>query len=521
MFCENTIRGWFMEFLRRLWRWLRLMRTAWKIRCEPSGSASQEAARRALAMQMADARGVPMKVGQMLAGMDDTSAFRDLTESIEPWPLSQMQERLTSAWGVPWQRHLRSIEESHAAASLGQVHKAWLHDGRCVAIKIQYPRMKEAMAVEMRLAGLLPGWGPAKRWHFDLDAYRRVLAKDVEQELDYVHEAEMQQHFFRLFDVPGLRVPEVVGELCRPTVLVQQWCEGERLAMARTWPLALRVQLARTLMMTLFQGLFVHGLVHGDPHPGNLLVSRKEDQARVTLLDFGCVVQVDETARRALLRLLLAQRGESSVDPLDAWVAMGFDADKLRYLDDALPALSAALLRPFREDRPFDVRDWRLGRTIADLLGERRWWFRSAGPAHLFLLLRAFHGLCCQIETLDVRLPWWPVLKLAVPEDIRSQAAAWRPPPVPGKKETKARADVARHLKVEVSRVEEQDIRMSMPASEAVRLREWIPADVREQLHREGVDIGALEREIRAQGLRPRELFSLRGSKGRYRVWLE
>jgi len=81
----------------RLWRWLRMAYSVWKLRTANTED-TRAAARRALSLQMADARGLPMKMGQVLAGMGDGSDFHSLTQTITPWSLSRMRPVLESAW---------------------------------------------------------------------------------------------------------------------------------------------------------------------------------------------------------------------------------------------------------------------------------------------------------------------------------------------------------------------------------------------------------------------------------------
>lgn len=504
--------------IRRIWRWLRMAQTAYQLRTTNS-DATRAAARRALSLQMADARGLPMKMGQVLAGMGDASDFQALTSSVTPWPLSRMRIVLETAWQCPLEDILADIKESQAAASLGQVHQAILKDGRVVAIKIQYPDIAKSIAAEMRIAGLMPGIGPVKRWQFDMEAYRQTLADNMKHELDYRHEMQMQMAFSTRLTVTGLNIPKVEENLCRPQVLVQQWCDGVRLAEAAHWPLAERVFLARTLMMTLFQSLFVHGLVHGDPHPGNMMVHHGDNGVGLTLLDFGCTVSVTETRRLALLKLIVTQREGLAINMLDVYTALGFDAEKLAFIAPQLPALSRILFRPLIEDHPFDVTSWHAGEEAAELLGDQRWWFRSAGPADLFLLMRIFQGLSAQLALLDVKLPWWPILTLAVSPIVLEQAATWLPPHQ--NITSQVVADLAQALKVTIIRRNEEDICMTMPAREAFQLHELIPEDIQQLLEQRGMNIEHLQKQLITEGLRPRDLFTLQDDGVHYHVWLE
>ncbi|MDQ6975403.1 MAG: AarF/UbiB family protein [Mariprofundaceae bacterium] len=503
----------------RIWYWLRMAYSVWKLRIANTEDA-RAVARRALSLQMADARGLPMKMGQVLAGMGDASEFQNLTHSVTPWPLSRMRPVLESAWQCPLEEVLFNIEESEAAASLGQVHRGLLKNGRVVAIKVQYLGIAKSIASEMRITGLMPGVGPVKRWQFDLEAYRQTLADNMRHELDYCHEMKTQQMFLSQLDVPGLMIPKVESHLCHAQVLVQEWCEGQRLATAADWPLAERISLARTLMMTLFQSLFVHGLVHGDPHPGNMMVQHGNDGVKLTLLDFGCTITITKTRRMALLKLIMAQRGDMAINMIDVYAALGFDADKLAFIAPQLPALSHALFRPLIEDHPFDVQTWHPGKEAATLLGDQRWWFRSAGPADLFLLMRIFQGLTAQLALLKVKIPWWPILTLAVSESVRGQAEAWQARPQ-NITPVEISEGMARALKVKITRPDEEDLCITMPANEAHTLSSIIPENIQQLLTQQGMNITTIQEEVLAQGLHPRTLFRLKQDVTHYHVWLE
>ena len=304
-----------------------------KLRRSTSEATTHEI-EQALAQKLAKGRGLPMKFGQVMAGMDDAHALHQLTHSVEPWQLDKMESTLRQAWGKRLYDVVQSIDESHAAASLGQVHKAVLCSGDTVAIKVQYPDIAKAIQTELKLVGVLPRGGPVKRWDFNLAAYKSTLKANMQQELDYLYEMKMQQQFKHLLDVEGLSVPKVYSKLCGEHVLVQAWVEGERIAdVAQAWTQLERLTAAKILMQTMFQSLFQHGLVHGDPHPGNMFFEKKEGQPIVHLLDYGCMVQVPEKPRLALLQLILTCKGEMSIDPLQGFVAMGFDGLKLQPIE--------------------------------------------------------------------------------------------------------------------------------------------------------------------------------------------
>ncbi|MFO1349294.1 MAG: AarF/UbiB family protein [Gammaproteobacteria bacterium] len=479
-------------------------------------------AKRALANLFADARGVTMKVGQLFAGNSDDTPFQALVESIEPLPLRIMRPVLEADLGKPVSQVFQSLDEAAAAASLGQVHHAVLAGDGEVAVKIRYPDIADAVDAELRIAGMVPGAGPVKRWGFNLEAYRNTLRGNMLRELDYRSEAERQKRFAQAVQVPGLRVPEVFDALCGQRVLVQSWESGVRLAEAANWSKKDRLLIGRTLLLTLFKSLFVAGEVHGDPHPGNYLFRHDPPgQPLVVLLDFGCTVTVAEPRRLALLKLILACREGAELAPLNGFAAMGFDADKLSYIADALPALCRSLFRPFLLERPFDVGEWRVGEDIAALLGEQRWWFRSAGPADLFLLMRAFQGVAAQLQTLDVRLPWWPLLEQAVGETIIAQARRLESS-ADGSPVSSTLKPLANSLRVRVSEGAETRVALTMPALAALDLENLMPEEVLERIRSSRqVDMRAIAKRILASGVAPQELFTFQDGVKHYRVWLE
>ncbi len=503
-------------------RGFRLLRMVWIMRRirKAENERTQQTARHALSELLGNSRGLPMKVGQFLAGMGDDTAYAKLTTSIEPWPLKHIKPVLEQAWQQPVPLMLNSIEESHAAASLGQVHRACLNDGESVAVKVQYPDIAIAINAEIKLAGLVPAAGPVKTWAFDLNSYKKTLNDTLNDELDYLHEMKQQLKFSSDMSVEGLHVPRVFPLLCRRNVLVQEWVEGVRLSEAATWPLLARLYIARTLMHTMFQSLFEFGLVHGDPHPGNMFFQYDDAQPQTILLDFGCMVSIEKTRRMALLKLILNSRGECNVVLLDAFVALGFDAEKLKPLEEKLPQLTQLLFQPFIEPRPFDSRKWHLSDSVADLLGDQRWWFRSAGPADLFLLMRVFQGLITQMETLNIQLPWWPILKQAISAHTMEESMDWSIGSTPTK-DTPVYKGSAKELHIHIKLQEKEPIHITLSADNALQLENIMPEHVHQHIHDANIDLKDLRRKLIDQGLEPQTLMDIQSDAYHYHLYLK
>lgn len=508
--------------LRRTATVARVAKATWDLRRSKEPDA-RDRAQQALASVLANARGLPMKVGQFLATTSGAQPLQPLWEGIPPQPLETMLPVLAAGLKRPVEEVFAQVEPSQAAASLGQVHRATLHDGRVVAVKLQYPDIARAIDAEMRLMGLLPGVGRLKAWGFDLDAYKRELRDNLERELDYLQEAHTQQAFGEAAQVEGLVVPKVLLGYCSRQVLVQEWVDGVHLPETTAWSKKERLQIAQTLLKTAFQSMFRVGILHGDPHHGNTLFARH--QARrptVSLLDFGCTMQIERRARLAFLKLLMASRDRLPVDPFDCFVEMGFDANRLSQLRAQLPALCLILFEPFLQNRVVRPVQWQAGERIQALLGEERWWFRSSAPPDSLFLIRAFQGLLVQLEELGVGLPWWPLLTQAVGQDVLEEASAFTPDKSEGAidlRQTFAR--FARVLKVEIYEGKERTKQLSIPAAEISSLTALIPEEVQAHILAAGYDIQAREEEARACTTFPFTLFDITEGQRRYHIWLE
>jgi len=489
-----------------------------------AGEGDREAAQRALAALMADARGVPLKVGQLMGTLGKGEAYLDLARGIDPQPLSVIRPAVERALAAPLESVFTEFGETGIAASLGQVHKARLHNGESVAVKVRYPDIAGAVDAELRLAQLVPGMGPVRKWGFDLEGYKRVLHDNMHEELDYRGEMDRQEQFRTQMAVTGLVVPRVYPEFCSESLLVQSWEDGAALDEIGHWPEEQRRHVAVILMCTMFQSLFVHGTLHGDPHLGNYRFRPGPGATpEVVLLDYGCMVPIPEVARLALLKLILGVIDEDETDPLQCFHAMGFAADKLQPIQSVLPALSQVLMEPFTVPYAFSIENWNLRARVDALLGDLKWWFRAAGPPNLLLLMRAFHGLATQLETLQVNLPWQSVFFRIVDATTRDVVRRAPLPALPAGLSEKALnfRDMARYLKVQVVENGRQTTAVTLPASQVTVLETLIPEDILGKLQAGDIDLAAIKARACASGIVPQPLFEHSDGAKTHRVWLE
>lgn len=489
-----------------------------------ASDSTREAAQRALAERMADARGIPLKIGQLMGTLTKGDAFVDLARGVPPQPIAVIRPAVEAALGQPLESVFAEFDDIGIAASLGQVHKARLHTGAQVAVKVRYPEIAGAVDAELRLARLVPGLGPVRKWGFNLDEYKNLLHDTLKEELDYRGELERQLQFRATVNVNGLVTPILYPELSSETILVQSWEDGVTLDEAAHWSDERRRHLAVILMCTVFQGLFAHGLVHGDPHNGNYRFRIDTDgKPEVVLMDYGCVLAVPLEARRALLKLVLGAIEDDETDPLLCFHAMGFDAAKLQPIRSVLPALTKVLVEPFTTPYAFSIHHWDLQERVDTLLGELKWWFRAAGPPKVLLMMRALHGLIMQLEALQINLPWMAVFKRIVPPDCCSEARAAVLPPLPAGVDDVAMgfSALAQYLKVQVLENGHQIAAVTLPAAQVTLLESIIPEDVLSKLHAASIDVAGIKARACATGIVPQALFEHTDETRTYRVWLE
>jgi predicted unusual protein kinase regulating ubiquinone biosynthesis (AarF/ABC1/UbiB family) len=510
----------------KAWHWYLIGKAAYKLK-RATTVDEQLLAQQALSNALAEARGFAMKIGQFMAGLEDVgNPYQSLITSIESLPLSTILPTLEAQLGLPAAHVFSYFHPAVAAASLGQVHYAKLHDGTEVAVKVRYPGMVNAIKAELALSRWVPSVGSIKQWDVNLGDYKRTLHEQLLRETDYQAEMETQQRFWRNLEIAGLVVPKIYSRWCRDGVLVQSWEQGQRFAQVCQWSLQDRLEVGKILLLSVLRGLFVLGEVHADPHPGNYLFRHDENRnPQVVLLDFGCTVSIPWAKRMALLKLIDVCRitpNPNGHDILRCLVALGFDAQKLGHIKSELPTLCRLLLRPFCATRPFCMEQWQLSAGIKQLLGDRRWWFRSAGPAELFLLLRVFHGLSQQLEKLAIALPWWPLLQYVVGDKLLMYARDFELPTLESMPVKTVANNQASKLCVRLSERGIERIALDLPAEAALELETVIPGQVLLLLlANSGTHLNMLRQRLDSQGLVTQRLLDIMVEGKHCQLWLE
>lgn len=277
-------------------------------------------------------KGAAMKLGQMLSVLDLELApeshrelFRtklaELRDQAPTVPFAAVRAVLEDDLG-PLTRVFSEFDETPiAAASIGQVYRARLRDGRAVAVKVQYPGVAEAIDADLRNLAFFAGlWKSVLPSAADADVLGEIAAT-LTRELDYLREAEAQHRVAQRYrGHPHIVVPDSVGAHCTARVLVTELVKGKSFDHIRTLPQPDRDRIGELICRFYLGSLFRDHEYCGDPHPGNILLA---DDGRVGFVDFGLYNRIepaDADFERACLRAAGEHRAQ---DLYENWVGRG------------------------------------------------------------------------------------------------------------------------------------------------------------------------------------------------------
>jgi predicted unusual protein kinase regulating ubiquinone biosynthesis (AarF/ABC1/UbiB family) len=287
-------------------------------------------------------RGLFIKVGQLISIMANVlpDAFREelqgLQDQVPPRPYADIEARLREEFGgrAPTEVFAEFSPEPVASASIGQVHRARLPTGEAVAVKVQYPDIEEIVRIDLRA---LQRIFAVLRWFmpdYGFDTIYREIREMVLAELDYRREAAAIQKISGNFAARGqstaqVRFPRVMGAFSTARVLTTEWMEGAKVADLEKLQ-ALNVDrraAARLCVEAYCQQIFIDGLYHADPHPGNLLVQKAAAPGQgpsIVFLDFGATATVSEQMRRGMVAFIQGAMTRDSNRIVAAMKDMGF-----------------------------------------------------------------------------------------------------------------------------------------------------------------------------------------------------
>ncbi len=384
-------------------------------------------------------KGPLMKVAQFLSTVPDAlpeeyaQELATLQSNAPAMGWAFVRRRMQGELGPAWQSRFKSFgQEAAAAASLGQVHRATLPDGREVACKLQYPDMPSVVEADLRQ--LKMALGVFRRMDNTLDnadAYSELAAR-LREELDYEREAShMRLYGAMLRDTPGVAVPEAIPELTTKRLLTMTWLQGRPILrrLEEDPPEEERNAYARALFKAWYVPFYRYGVIHGDPHLGNYAVRPDAEVGHgVNLFDFGVIRIFPASFVTGVVMLYEAVRDHDIEKAAHAYGIWGF-RNLSKETMEVLNLWARFLYEPLVEDRVRSItpsEDPGYGRSVAQKVHEGL--KRTGGvkiPAEFPLMDRAAIGLGSVFFRLRARANWHRLFMELV-EDFSEQAVAQR-----------------------------------------------------------------------------------------------
>ena len=360
-------------------------------------------------------KGAAMKVGQTLSVLDPgmvpgpyrdefqaklaqlqtmapTVSFKDMRKVIE----RDLGEPLTSAF--------RDFdEEPVAAASIGQVYRATLHDGRPVAVKVQYPGIRDVVRADLKNLGMLLRLAARFAPGLDTKEIAEEITERITEELDYELEAMNHRALAREYrSHPFIVVPPVITELCRERVIVTEFVEGRKFAEIRGDDDEQRSRWGEILFRFYVNGPYRHLLLNGDPHPGNSLFLA---DGRVAFIDFGFFKRQTPEDVADQLEILKACYAQDAERLFELTVEQGIISKRRRDMVGPLMDKYRAATWWFLEDRDVRLTARDVTKVMLEHGDMRKGGFGDLRlPSNQIVTLRAFglvFGILGQLEATN------------------------------------------------------------------------------------------------------------------------
>lgn len=359
-------------------------------------------------------KGPLMKAAQLLATIPDMlppeyrMELMTLQSGAPPMSGFFVSRRMRSELGDNWANHFDHFDRTaRYAASLGQVHYARLKSGEEVALKLQYPNMSATIDADIQeLAWVFNAYekiSPAIR----ADKIQLEIADRLKEEVDYRLEAQHMATFQDIFqDNPRVVIPRVFEDLSTDRLLTMSWQPGTPILAFKEADAETRNRLAVDLFKLWYQPLYQHGVLHGDPHPGNYSV---DAEGRLVLYDFGCVRFFEPPFIDGVLALYDALKRDNADDMADAYQHWGFHALS-RELVETLNLWAKYLYGPLLDDRIRPLDDAHSSQTGQRIAGTVHATLQRLGgitpPREFVFMDRAAVGIGAVLMHLKAEANW-------------------------------------------------------------------------------------------------------------------
>tara|TARA_Y100001968_G_scaffold4258_1_gene3768 strand:+ start:1841 stop:3193 length:1353 start_codon:yes stop_codon:yes gene_type:complete len=366
-------------------------------------------------------KGPVMKVAQILATIPDAlpeeyvKELQQLQSNAPSMGRLFVKRRMTSELGSDWKSRFSYFEEnSVAAASLGQVHRANSLDGTELACKLQYPDMSSAVEADLRQLRI--AMSLYERYDSAIKAseiYKELSAR-IREELDYLREGRnMTLYKMMLKNEPNVNVPDFFEDLSTERLITMSWLNGSSLLsyIATNENQDARNHVAINMFRAWYIPFYLYGIIHGDPHLGNYSITEEGD---VNLMDFGCIRVFPASFVKGVIDLYHGLRDDNEELAIEAYKTWGFENLDMETIN-VLNQWARFVYAPLMEDKIRSIQDTNsgaYGREVVQKVHRELRRLNGVKPPREFVLMdRAAIGLGSVFLHLKAEVNWYKIFQ--------------------------------------------------------------------------------------------------------------
>jgi len=481
---------------------------------------SADDAGRFLSQSLGEIPGAPAKIAQLMG-------MRSFKEIPSPPPMNINEVKTIISKECPeLSENLEEISAWAKTASLGQTHQARLKSGEIVAIKIQYPEVVATISAQVDAIFGVAGFSPARKYDFDVGSTRIFLRQKLLEETDYRMEQQNQLIFHNRYRGSAIVIPSTFEQFSTSKILTQTWEESISLAsFSASSSVDQKNTVAGLFTAWLLDSMFGLGVMHSDLNPSNYGFRLSDDGIKLVVYDFGTVTSLPSKYSANFYHWIEATRREDEESVKLALSSLGFSSSKLQPISKKLLPLSRAIFKPIFQQEFWMADQWCLQDALDEILGQDKWWFRTAGPPWFMYLMRSIQGwhhallaMGVGVDFQKIWAPWQEQLRfLAVAYPLVSSASFSGPLATV----SPSHALVAKSLKVRVKEGDETIVELSLPAGALTDLEDLLPESVKLRCEHDGIRLDLIRQKALDSGSVPQELFLAENGPRSYEVWLE
>ena len=362
-------------------------------------------------------KGPLMKVAQLSATIPDllppeyAAELTHLQSNAPPMGWLFVKRRMAAELGLHWQKSFKEFsKKASRAASLGQVHKAKLPNGKDVACKLQYPDMGSAVTADLSQLKLIFSIYQSYNKAIKTEEIYKEITQRLTEELDYERERKLTQIFDKIFSKSSyVHIPKTIDNLSTKRLLTMSWLEGKPLLNFKNAKKEVRNTIAKNMFYTWYKPFYEYGIIHGDPHLGNYTI---QPNHTVNLFDFGCMRIFKGKFIQGVIDLYYALQNNDDEKAVHAYTQWGF-VDMTKKKLEVLNKWAEFIYSPLMEDKIQKIQQSDSGIYGAQVAAEVNKGLKKLGgvrpPKEFVFMDRAAVGLGSVFMHLKAEVNWYKI----------------------------------------------------------------------------------------------------------------